>query len=190
MLFKPSIPELQEFSPLWRRMRAGLDLFKIPHEKVRLVTRFKLGSFQRRLNFHAEIAEGNSDSSSHSPPMAFVLGDSAVPVSFRAGRGLNTGIKGALSLAKCLNDLDPRRWRFSDFVQHEGYMHQLQQKELMIRSLKMMKVRNGLDGGDGGAWETVSAKVKKGIEKCGGLRSGGTGVGFEEEIEKVGALTD
>jgi hypothetical protein len=57
----------------------------------------------------------------------FLLGDAANAIHFWPGRGLNSGLASAISLARCL--AAPRRsttLRDADFVRHEGAMGMLQ----------------------------------------------------------------
>ncbi len=107
---------------------------------VKSFTKFTLGPYYRRSNFLAPVLNKNGERA-----FAFVLGDAAMSVNFRAGRGLNTGIKGSVMLTRTLTNLlkDGRRrtqWHAS-LVEFEGFMSKLQEREVMVRSLLMMKGR-------------------------------------------------
>mmetsp|Transcript_27256 Transcript_27256/g.38558 ORF Transcript_27256/g.38558 Transcript_27256/m.38558 type:complete len:736 (-) Transcript_27256:225-2432(-) len=122
--------------PLWERIKEGIDLFGINMKHVRRFTKFRLGPFRQRQLFSAL-----GDSRTKRPHL-FTIGDSAFNVSFRAGRGLNTGLKGAISLSTALSQAGDKAqsMRQGDFVVHEGFMCMLQQREVHIRTIGMMKI--------------------------------------------------
>ena len=116
-VFKPSV---DPFSFLWPRIQDGLRFFGVAPQNLQSVTVFRLG-MEHHLRLTAELAPGK---------FAALLGDAACSLHFWPGRGLNTGLKSALSLARCLRS----RWRgrplrTSDISRHEGLMHQLQCRE-------------------------------------------------------------
>jgi len=118
----------------------GLKLYGIPLSSVKSFTQFRLGPYYRRSNFLAPVVNKDGKKA-----FAFVLGDAAMQVNFRAGRGLNTGIKGSVMLTRTLTSLlkDGRRrtqWHAS-LVEFEGFMSKLQEREVMVRTLLMMKGR-------------------------------------------------
>ncbi|OLR94554.1 FAD-dependent monooxygenase family protein [Actinokineospora bangkokensis] len=117
--FKPSVDRL---SFLWPRIQDGLRLFGAEWGDVVGITSFTLGMTQNS-RFTAQLSAGS---------YAFLLGDAANSLHFWPGRGLNTGLKSALSLVGTLKS----RWRgkplrLADFAAHEGYMQQLQFREKM-----------------------------------------------------------
>lgn len=125
-------------SPLWRRISDGLKLYGIPESSVKSFTQFQLGPYYRRANFLAPIKNKEGETA-----FAFVVGDAAMQVNFRAGRGLNTGIKSSVMLTRTITNLinSGRRrnqWHAS-LVEFEGFMSKLQEREVFIRSLLMMK---------------------------------------------------
>jgi 2-polyprenyl-6-methoxyphenol hydroxylase-like FAD-dependent oxidoreductase len=108
-------------SPLWPAISEGLKLFGIDEECLLSVRAFRC-SLVHRPRFVAELARGT---------WGCLLGDAANALHFWPGRGLNTGLKSALSLARCL----ARRWcgerlRAADLVEHEGVMQMLQAREV------------------------------------------------------------
>jgi 2-polyprenyl-6-methoxyphenol hydroxylase-like FAD-dependent oxidoreductase len=116
-LFKPSADPL---SFLWPRIQDGLRLFGVAPQNLLSITAFRLG-MEQHSRFTSQLS-----------PRTFgaLLGDAACSIHFWPGRGLNTGLKSAASLARCLKS----RWRGaplrpSDLFRHEGLMHQLQFRE-------------------------------------------------------------
>ena len=93
-LFRPSIDPL---SSLWPRIQDGLRLFGVAPQKLLSITAFRLG-MEHHSQFTAQLS-----------PKSFgaLLGDAACSIHFWPGRGLNTGLKLAVSLARCLAS----RWR-------------------------------------------------------------------------------
>lgn len=130
-VFKPSV---DPYSFLWPRIQDGLRLFGVAPENLLGVTAFRLG-MQQHPSFTAQLARQT---------FAFLLGDAACALHFWPGRGLNTGLKSALSLARCLE----LRWqghpfRAADFARHEGLMHQLQYREKSRAWATMQMCENG-----------------------------------------------
>jgi hypothetical protein len=116
-VFKPSVDKL---SYLWPRILDGLRFFGAGAADVVGINSFTLG-MQQMSKFTAQLGPST---------FGFLLGDAANSLHFWPGRGLNTGLKSALSLAVNLH----RRWRGSafraaDFAAHEGIMQQLQYRE-------------------------------------------------------------
>lgn len=116
-LFKPSVDPL---SFLWPRIQDGLRLFGVAPRNLLSITAFRLG-MEHHPRLTTQLAPGT---------FAALLGDAACSIHFWPGRGLNTGLKSAVSLARGLK----ARWnghplRQSDLFHHEGLMHQLQFRE-------------------------------------------------------------
>ena len=134
----------RHLSLLWDRICEGLNLYGIDTKCVRAFATFRVGPYRQRTQFSARVTQrgrGNKKKSLY----AFVLGDAAFNVSLRAGRGLNTGIKAALSLSTALSEASDRRHRSlrdSDFLEHNSFMNALQDLEVRIRTLQMMMVQN------------------------------------------------
>ncbi|MEU3518383.1 FHA domain-containing protein [Streptomyces sp. NPDC006654] len=117
------LPALVKGSPLWRRVREGLLLFGVEAEDLSAVTGFRLDMVQRP-RFSAELLPPTT----HSPgTYGFLLGDAANAIHFWPGRGLNSGLASAVSLARSLNSAwNGRPFRDADFLRHEAAMSMLQ----------------------------------------------------------------
>ncbi|MEU8195530.1 FHA domain-containing protein [Microbispora amethystogenes] len=117
------LPALIRGSALWRRAKEGLALFGVADGDVSAVTAFRLDMVQRP-RFTARLY---SPTSTTPGTYGFLLGDAANAIHFWPGRGLNSGLASAISLARSLN----RNWRGrplrdADFVRHEAAMSMLQ----------------------------------------------------------------
>lgn len=117
------LPALLPGSPLWQRVREGLRMFSVPEQHLSAVTSFRLDMVQRP-RFTAQLYPATPTT-----PGTFgcLLGDSANAIHFWPGRGLNSGLASAVSLARCLAG----QWRGlglrdADFVRHEAMMAMLQ----------------------------------------------------------------
>jgi 2-polyprenyl-6-methoxyphenol hydroxylase-like FAD-dependent oxidoreductase len=117
------LPALLRNSPLWFRIQDGLKLFGVKKENLTAVTAFRLGMVQRS-RFTVQLYPRTEKT-----PGTFgcLLGDAANAIHFWPGRGLNSGIPSAVSLARCLNEnWRGRPFREADFTRHEGLMSMLQ----------------------------------------------------------------
>lgn len=117
------LPALLRQSPFWHRVVEGLKLFDVAEEDLTAVTCFRLEMVQRG-RFTANLYPTTATTPG---TYGFLLGDSANAIHFWPGRGLNSGLAGAVSLARCL----AARWRGldlrdSDFTRHEALMAMLQ----------------------------------------------------------------
>jgi hypothetical protein len=117
------LPALLRGSPLWQRVLEGLRMFSVPEQHLSAVTSFRLDMVQRP-RFTAQLYPATPTT-----PGTFgcLLGDSANAIHFWPGRGLNSGLASAVSLARCLAG----QWRGlglrdADFVRHEAMMAMLQ----------------------------------------------------------------
>jgi hypothetical protein len=113
----------REGSPLLTRIRGGLKLFGIREEHVSEITAFRLAMVHRP-RFTTLLYPPTSRTSG---TFGFLLGDAANAIHFWPGRGMNSGIASAISLARCMT-LRWRRlgFREADFTRHEGLMAMLQ----------------------------------------------------------------
>lgn len=146
-VFKPSI---DSSSFLWPRMLEGLRLFGMDQENLVAVTSFEF-ALEHRPRFTAEVMQGT---------WGCLLGDAALAIHFWPGRGLNTSIKSATSLARCL----ARRWngrhlREADLVEHEGVMHMLQTREIGNRAWRIMQMNDAT-----GAACPIEQRIHTGLE--------------------------
>lgn len=117
------LPALLKGSAFWGRVEEGLQLFGIPPENLTAVTGFRLDMVQRP-RFTAQLYPRTAQAPG---TFGFLLGDAANAIHFWPGRGLNSGLASAISLARCL--AAPRRGtslREADFVRHEAVMAMLQ----------------------------------------------------------------
>ncbi len=117
------LPALLKGSAFWTRVEEGLQLFGIPVENLTAVTAFKLDMVQRP-RFTAQLYPRTPATPG---TFGFLLGDAANAIHFWPGRGLNSGLASAISLARCL--AAARRWdslREADFLRHEAVMAMLQ----------------------------------------------------------------
>nr|WTC14214.1 FHA domain-containing protein [Streptomyces anthocyanicus] len=117
------LPALLRGSPLWKRIQEGLRLFGVAEDDLSAVTSFRLDMVQRP-RFTAQLVRPTGD---HPGTYGFLLGDAANAIHFWPGRGLNSGLASAVSLARTLS----RGWRGrplrdADFIRHEAAMSMLQ----------------------------------------------------------------
>ncbi|MCW2936698.1 MAG: signal peptide protein, partial [Actinomycetia bacterium] len=117
------LPALLRGSAFWTRVEEGLALFGVPPENLTAVTGFRLDMVQRP-RFCVQLLPRTAGTPG---TFGFLLGDAANAIHFWPGRGLNSGLASAISLARCL--ARPRRGltlRDADFVRHEAVMSMLQ----------------------------------------------------------------
>jgi len=117
------LPALLKGSAFWGRVAEGLQLFGIPPGNLTAVTGFTLDMVQRP-RFTAQLYPRTATAPG---TFGFLLGDAANAIHFWPGRGLNSGLTSAISLARCL--AVPRRGtalRDADFLRHEAVMAMLQ----------------------------------------------------------------
>jgi len=117
------LPALLKGSAFWTRVEEGLQMFAVRPENLTAVTGFRLDMVQRP-RFTAQLYPKTAVTPG---TFGFLLGDAANAIHFWPGRGLNSGLASAISLARCL--AVPRRGtvlRDADFVRHEAVMAMLQ----------------------------------------------------------------
>jgi 2-polyprenyl-6-methoxyphenol hydroxylase-like FAD-dependent oxidoreductase len=120
-LFLPAL--LGSQSSLWRRILGGLRMFGVPESELRAVTSFRLNMVQRP-RFTAELFRPSSEGPG---TLGVLLGDAANNLHFWPGRGLNSGMASAISLARVLSARwNGRNLRAADLMRHEGLMAMLQ----------------------------------------------------------------
>lgn len=119
-------------NPLWERILEALKLFHIKEENLEAITLFKLNMSQTP-RFTAQLYPPTENT-----PGTFgcLLGDAANAIHFWPGRGLNSGIDSAVSLARCLHSKWQKnlrqaeiKFRDADFLRHEGIMAMLQYRQ-------------------------------------------------------------
>jgi hypothetical protein len=117
------LPALVRGSALWKRVLEGLVLFGVSEENLSAVTGFRLDMVQRP-RFTAQLC---SPTATDPGTFGFLLGDAANAIHFWPGRGLNSGLASAISLARSLSsNWQGRSFRDADFVRHEAAMSMLQ----------------------------------------------------------------
>jgi hypothetical protein len=129
------LPALLRGSAFWTRVEEGLRLFGVPPENLTAVTGFQLNMVQRP-RFSVRLYPPTATTPG---TFGFLLGDAANAIHFWPGRGLNSGLASAISLARCL--ARPRRGkvlRDADFVRHEAVMSMLQYRHKSRAWLQMV----------------------------------------------------
>jgi pSer/pThr/pTyr-binding forkhead associated (FHA) protein len=117
------LPALLRGSPLWKRIQEGLRLFGVAEEDLSAITSFRLDMVQRP-RFTAQLTRPTS---TRPGTYGFLLGDAANAIHFWPGRGLNSGLASAVSLARSLSRVwQGRALRDADFIRHEAAMSMLQ----------------------------------------------------------------
>lgn len=174
------LPALLKRSALWQRVLEGLQLFGISEQNLSAVTAFRLDMVQRP-RFTAQVYPATATTPG---TFACLLGDAANAIHFWPGRGLNSGLASAISLARCL----AAQWRGTDlrdadFVRHEGVMAMLQyrHKSRAWRSMVTTdatgkvcaikdKIAQGIVEGEQGTYEK-EADIRALLERLGQIRS-------------------
>jgi len=117
------LPALLKGSALWRRVQEGLRLFGVPEDNLTAVTAFRLDMVQRP-RFTAQLF---TKTPTNPGTYGFLIGDAANAIHFWPGRGLNSGLAAAISLARCLKQVwHGSQMRDADFLRHEAVMSMLQ----------------------------------------------------------------
>jgi 2-polyprenyl-6-methoxyphenol hydroxylase-like FAD-dependent oxidoreductase len=149
------LPALIKGSALWQRVLDGLALFGIAEQDLSAVTAFRLDMVQRP-RFTAQLYPMTSTTpGTH----GFLLGDAANAIHFWPGRGLNSGLASAISLARCLNEAwRGKGFRDADFARHEAAMSMLQYRH-KSRAWRAMVTTD-----DQGFSRAIKDMIAKGIE--------------------------
>jgi len=117
------VPAVFRGSALWPRVLEGLKLFHIQEEHLSAITAYRLEMVQRP-RFTVELYPPTPTTPG---TFGFLLGDAANAIHFWPGRGLNSGLASAVSLARCLtSNWRGRAFRDADFLRHEAVMSMLQ----------------------------------------------------------------
>jgi pSer/pThr/pTyr-binding forkhead associated (FHA) protein len=117
------LPALLRSAPLWKRILEGLRLFGVAEDDLSAVTSFRLDMVQRP-RFTAQLTRPTATSPG---TYGFLLGDAANAIHFWPGRGLNSGLASAISLARSVSRVwQGRPLRDADFIRHEAAMSMLQ----------------------------------------------------------------
>jgi hypothetical protein len=149
------LPALVRGSALWKRVTEGLAFFGISEGNLSAVTAFRLDMVQRpRFTAHLYSATSTTPGT-----YGFLLGDAANAIHFWPGRGLNSGLASAISLARSLkNSWKGRPFRDADFVRHEAAMSMLQYRH-KSRAWKAMVTTD-----EHGVTAAIKDKIAESIE--------------------------
>ena len=151
------LPALVRGSALWRRVLEGLAFFGVPEEQLSAVTAFRLDMVQRP-RFTAQLLSATPATPG---TYGFLLGDAANAIHFWPGRGLNSGLASAISLARSLDGAwNGRPFRDADFVRHEAAMSMLQYRH-KSRAWKAMVTTDG-----NGVSEAIKDRIARSIEEA------------------------
>ena len=141
-------------SPVWTIIRQGLEFFKISSKYVFRVVPIEINVRHasvvvRELRFEIDGNQNErhqSHEKHYKTALAFLAGDAAMCVHFWPGRGMNSGMKAAMALARnilrsCTSNHSTnirRPLRFLDFLDYEGFMARLRAREQQGRSLRVL----------------------------------------------------
>ena len=148
------LPALLRGSAFWSRVEEGLGLFGIPPENLTAVTGFRLDMVQRP-RFSVQLFPRTPTTPG---TYGFLLGDTANAIHFWPGRGLNSGLTSAISLARCL----AKTWRGThlrdaDFVRHEAVMSMLQYRH------KSRAWRQMVTADENGSFRAIKDIIAQGV---------------------------
>ena len=174
------LPAVSKGSALWTRVQEGLELFSVPPDKLTAVTGFRLDQVQRS-RFTVQLYPKTTTTPG---TYGFLLGDTANAIHFWPGRGLNSGLASATSLARCLAAAwESPPLRDANFVRHEAVMAMLQYRHKSrawrqmvtadtagnMRAIKDL-IALGIVEGDQGTYDR-NADIEALIERMGQVRS-------------------
>jgi len=151
------LPALLKGSAFWTRVEEGLRLFGVRPENLSAVTGFRLDMVHRP-RFTAQLYPRTKATPG---TFGFLLGDAANAIHFWPGRGLNSGLASAISLARCL--AAARRGpvlRDADFVRHEAVMAMLQYRH-KTRAWRQMVTTDAA-----GNTQAIKDLIAQGIEEA------------------------
>ncbi|MFJ2032924.1 FHA domain-containing protein [Streptosporangium sp. NPDC087985] len=150
------LPALVKSSELWKRVMEGLVFFGVAEENLSAVTAFRLDMVQRP-RFTAQLYSATSTTPG---TYGFLLGDAANAIHFWPGRGLNSGLASAISLARSLSrGWRGRAFRDADFLRHEAAMSMFQYRH-KSRAWKAMVTTD-----EHGVTCAVKDRIVQGIEE-------------------------
>jgi len=139
-----------QHSPIWTIIRQGLEFFKIPSKYVFRVAPIEINVRHASIvvrELQIQIPDSSSPKGKkNKTALAFLAGDAAMNVHFWPGRGMNSGMKAAMALARCIlrsctknNSVHVRLpLRFLDFLDYEAFMARLRAREQQGRSLRVL----------------------------------------------------
>ncbi|GHH19123.1 FHA domain-containing protein [Streptomyces gardneri] len=153
------LPAMVRGSALWKRVLEGLALFSVAEKDLSAVTAFRLDMVQRpRFTTRLRSATATSPGT-----YGFLLGDAANAIHFWPGRGLNSGLGSAISLARSLNGAwRGRPFRDADFARHEAAMSMLQYRH------KSRAWNTMITTDENGVSQPIKERIAQSIEECEG----------------------
>ncbi|MFD8980197.1 FHA domain-containing protein [Streptomyces sp. NPDC059564] len=177
------LPALLRSSPLWKEIRQGLNLFGVAEDDLSAITSFRLDMVQRP-RFTAQL---NRPTAKGPGTYGFLLGDAANAIHFWPGRGLNSGLASATSLARTLS----RAWRGkplrdADFIRHEAAMSMLQYRH-KSRAWNAMVTTD-----EQGATRAIKDIIARSAEprRGAGPAAEGAGPGLDELLDRMAAIRE
>ncbi|SDC00598.1 FHA domain-containing protein [Geodermatophilus telluris] len=148
------LPALLRGSALWTRVQEGLRLFGVPEDALTAVTGFRLDMVQRP-RFTAQLFPPTRTTPG---TFACLLGDAGNAIHFWPGRGLNSGLASAISLARALATVwHGRPLRDADFTRHEAVMAMLQYRHKTRAWRQMVSIDAT------GRARTIKGQIARGI---------------------------
>lgn len=174
------LPALVRGSKLWRRIVEGLALFGVAAEDLSSVSAFRLDMVQRP-RFTAQLFPATASTPG---TFGFLLGDAANAIHFWPGRGLNSGLASAISLARTLHGAwRGRPLRDADFIRHEAAMSMLQYRH-KSRAWKAMVTSD-----EHGNSQAIKDKIAQSIEEA-ATGPGDRDADIETLMAKLRAIRD
>lgn len=168
------LPAMVRGSALWKRVLEGLALFGVPERDLSAVTAFRLDMVQRP-RFTTRI---HSTTPTTPGTYGFLLGDAANAIHFWPGRGLNSGLGSAISLARSLSGAwNGRPFRDADFARHEAAMSMLQYRH-KSRAWNAM-ITTDQDG----VSRPIKEKIAQSIEESEGSRAEGGETDMDADMD-------
>ncbi|MFE1382470.1 FHA domain-containing protein [Streptomyces sp. NPDC058740] len=153
------LPAMVRGSALWKRVLEGLALFGVAERDLSAVTAFRLDMVQRP-RFTTRLFPATSTTPG---TYGFLLGDAANAIHFWPGRGLNSGLGSAISLARSLNGAwTGRAFRDADFARHEAAMSMLQYRH------KSRAWNTMITTDENGVSRAIKEKIAQSIEESEG----------------------
>ncbi|WP_431964512.1 FHA domain-containing protein [Actinacidiphila sp. bgisy160] len=150
------LPALIKGSALWQRVKECLALFDVDERDLSAITAFRLDMVQRP-RFTARLHPATAATPG---TYGFLLGDAANAIHFWPGRGLNSGLASAISLARTLSGTwRGRALRDADFVRHEAAMSMLQYRH-KSRAWNAMITTD-----ENGVGQAIKDKIARSIEE-------------------------
>lgn len=175
------LPALVRGSALWKRVREGLALFGVDEDDLSAVTAFRLNMVQRP-RFTGQLYSATSATPG---TYGFLLGDAANAIHFWPGRGLNTGLASATSLARSLSTTwRGKPYRDADFLRHEAAMSMLQYRQ-KSRAWKAMVTTD-----EHGVTWAIKDKIAQSIEATAGTVSEDPAVNAAAQEADIDALME